>query len=65
MEFVQRLFLYLSVLALAGFLVGMFRPWIMLWWEDVQNRKKVLKVYGTVAALSYALYWAVHLIKTI
>ena len=65
MDFVQRFFLYLTVTALLGVMVGLFKPWIMLWWEDVQNRKKVIKVYGTAAIISYALYWALDLIQTV
>ena len=60
MEFLQRFFLYLTLLALMGLLIGLLKPWIMLWWEDSQNRKKVLKLYGTIALISYALYQALH-----
>lgn len=28
----------------------------MLWWEDVQNRKKVIKLYGGVAVLFFVIY---------
>ena len=56
MEFIQRLLLYLSLTALVGLSVGLFKPWIMLWWEDTQNRKKVLRLYGSVAVLTFALY---------
>lgn len=28
--------------------IGLFKPWVVLWWEDVQNRKKVLLLYGSV-----------------
>jgi hypothetical protein len=47
----------LSVTALVFMLYGLYKPWIMLWWEDVQNRRKVIKLYGSVALFSYALYW--------
>ena len=56
MEFVQRIFLYVSVTALLGLIVGLFRPWIVLWWEDTQNRKKVFQLYGAVAAVTYLIY---------
>jgi hypothetical protein len=29
----------------------------MLWWEDVQNRKKVIKLYGTTTLLFLVLYF--------
>jgi hypothetical protein len=37
--------------------IGLIKPWIMLWWEDVQNRRKVIRLYGTIACISYAVYW--------
>ena len=62
MEFLERLFLYASITAVTCMVAGLFKPWIMLWWEDTQNRKKVLKVYGTAAVITFALYWVVVLI---
>lgn len=62
MEFFQQVFLYLALTAAACLLVGLFRPWMMLWWEDTQNRKKVIKLYGVVALISFALYWLFVLI---
>ena len=62
MDFIQRFLLYLSFIALLCLIIGLFKPWLMLWWEDVQNRKKVIKVYGTAALISYALYWGLVLI---
>ena len=56
MEFIQRFFLYVTLTALVSLLIGLFKPWITVWWEDTQNRKKVLKVYGTVAVVSFILY---------
>ena len=63
MDFIQRFFLFMSVTALGCLVLGLFKPWMMLWWEDVQNRKKVIKVYGTAAVVSYALYWSLILIR--
>jgi hypothetical protein len=62
MEFLQQLLLYVSFTALLFLVIGLFKPWVMLWWEDVQNRRKVIKVYGLVALISYALHWGVGLI---
>lgn len=62
MDFIHRFFLYLSLTSLLCLIVGLLKPWMMLWWEDVQNRKKVIKVYGTAAFISYALYWTLVLI---
>lgn len=62
MEFLQRLFLYASLTAAICTVAGLFKPWVMLWWEDTQNRKKVLKIYGTAAVVTFALYWVTLLI---
>ena len=62
MEFVQRFFLYLSLAALVCLIAGLFKPWVMLWWEDTQNRKKVFKVYGTAAFIAGVIYLILLLI---
>ncbi|MBN8576253.1 MAG: hypothetical protein KF775_05695 [Cyclobacteriaceae bacterium] len=51
--------LFILLLALTAFLflvIGLIKPWLMLWWEDVQNRMKVIKLYGTVALLFLIFY---------
>jgi hypothetical protein len=60
MTFARQLALYIAITALIFLIIGLFKPWIMLWWEDVQNRRKVIKVYGTVAAVAYSLYWVLY-----
>jgi hypothetical protein len=62
MEFIQRFFLYMTLTAILCLVIGLFQPWMMLWWEDVQNRTKVIKVYGSVALISYAVYWGLFLV---
>ncbi len=62
MEFIQRFFLYVTLTATFCLAIGLFQPWIMLWWEDIQNRRRVIKVYGLVAIISYAVYWGLFLI---
>jgi len=61
MEFFRHLLLYIGVASMACLVAGLYRPWIMLWWEDVQNRRKVIRLYGAVAALSISLYWILGL----
>lgn len=56
MEFAHRLFLFIAITALIFLLIGLYKPWVMLWWEDVQNRRKVLWLYGSVAVVSFVLY---------
>ncbi|MCA4897486.1 MAG: hypothetical protein ING88_01805 [Cytophagales bacterium] len=42
--------------------LGLFKPWLMLWWEDVQNRMKVIKLYGSIAAVFFLIYWVLGII---
>ncbi|QOI96769.1 MAG: hypothetical protein HRU69_04355 [Flammeovirgaceae bacterium] len=57
MEQVRFFFLLLTMACLLFLTIGLFKPWLMLWWEDVQNRRKIIKVYGLAALICYALYW--------
>jgi uncharacterized membrane protein len=61
MELVQLFFLLLTATSLLFLAVGLVRPWAMLWWEDEQNRRKVIKVYGSTALVCYTAYWVVRL----
>jgi hypothetical protein len=56
MVFVGQLFLFLAIASAASLLMGLFKPWMMLWWEDVQNRKKVIRLYGSISICSFVLY---------
>ena len=61
MQFVRMVFLLVSLTSLIFMAVGLYKPWVMLWWEDVQNRRKVIKLYGSVAIISYGIYWGIFL----
>ena len=61
-EIVRLFFLLLAAAGLIFLVIGLFRPWAMLWWEDVQNRRKVIKVYGTVTLICYVVYWILYFI---
>jgi hypothetical protein len=61
--YVRLLFYYLTLVSLLFILIGLWRPWVMLWWEDMSNRRKVVKVYGTIALIFYTLYWAAKLFE--
>lgn len=50
----------ISLTALLFLLIGLYKPWVMLWWEDVQNRRKVIRLYGLVSVSSYAVYWILY-----
>lgn len=62
MAFVQQLCLYISITSFIFLLIGIYKPWVMLWWEDIQNRRKVFKIYGIIAVVSFALYWVIGLL---
>lgn len=62
MEHVHRFFLYLSLIAMLCLMVGLFKPWVMLWWEDTQNRKKVIRIYGTATIIALVIYLITQLI---
>ncbi|MGE0770474.1 MAG: hypothetical protein AB7K37_02095 [Cyclobacteriaceae bacterium] len=52
-----RLFLLLfSISCFLFLIIGLIKPWVMLWWEDVQNRKKIIQVYGTLALVFFVAY---------
>jgi hypothetical protein len=57
MEFIQQLLFYISITSLVFLLMGLYKPWVMLWWEDVQNRRKVIRLYGSITVVSYFVGW--------
>jgi hypothetical protein len=63
MDNVRLFFLLMSLASLMFMVAGLFKPWLLLWWEDVQNRRKVIKVYGSAALMSYVVYLILLLVK--
>jgi len=54
----ESLALGLKIFSIFTFLmlaIGLFKPWIVLWWEDIQNRLKVIKIYGVGGILTWLL----------
>ena len=47
----KLIILILMFIFLLFTLLGMVKPWYVLWWLDHQNRLKVLKYYGGLAIL--------------
>jgi len=37
-------------------MIGFYKPYLIVWWEDIQNRRKVLKVYGGSTVLFFIIY---------
>lgn len=64
MYYVRLLFLLISLTSFLFMILGLIKPWIMLWWEDVQNRKKVIQLYGTSGVLFLIIYFALILIES-
>lgn len=61
MYYVRLLFLLISLTSFLFMILGLIKPWIMLWWEDVQNRKKVIQLYGTSGMLFLIIYFALKI----
>jgi len=53
---VKLLCSFVSLASLLFLCLCLIKPWMMLWWEDVQNRRKVIKIYGSVAIVFYLIY---------
>ncbi len=64
MYYVRLLFLLISFTSFLFMIIGLIKPWIMLWWEDVQNRKKVIQLYGTSGLLFLIIYFALILFES-
>ncbi len=62
MENVRLLVYFLTLASVLFLLIGLFKPWVMLWWEDVQTRRKILKVYGTSAIIFFIIYQILQLL---
>ncbi|MEY4931609.1 MAG: hypothetical protein RI909_2333 [Bacteroidota bacterium] len=56
MYYLRLLILLLSLTSFLFMMLGLIKPWMMLWWEDVQNRKKVIKLYGTSGLFFLIVY---------
>jgi len=56
MKEVDLFFLFLTITSLGLFIGGLYKPWAVLWWEDVQNRRKVIQVYGTATLLALTTF---------
>jgi len=62
MEFIQQVLRYLAVVAAFLLVVGLYKPWVVLWWEDKQNRKKVIRLYGGVTGFALLSWWVLNII---
>jgi len=60
MYYVRLLILYLGLAGTLFLLIGLYKPWAVLWWEDTQNRKKVIQVYGTLTLIFFIAYYVLQ-----
>ncbi|WP_017730192.1 hypothetical protein [Nafulsella turpanensis] len=37
-------------------LLGLWRPWVVLWWLEYQNRLRVIKYYGSIMTVAGILW---------
>ncbi len=56
MRYVELFVILLIGTSVLFLIIGLFRPWAMLWWEDEQNRMKVIKAYGSLTILFSLVY---------
>jgi len=61
---IRLLILFLTLTSLLFLAIGMIKPWMLLWWEDTQNRRKVLTVYGALALFFYLIYLILYFMPT-
>jgi hypothetical protein len=59
MYYLELFILLLTLTCILFLIIGLVKPWAMLWWEDVQNRSKVLRVYGSLAIVFFLTYHAI------
>jgi hypothetical protein len=55
--------LFLGAACSIFLIIGLIKPWAMLWWEDVQNRKKVIAVYGTLSLIFFLAYYSLKFFR--
>jgi uncharacterized membrane protein YjgN (DUF898 family) len=61
MQYVELLILFLTLTCVLFLIIGLIKPWAMLWWEDTQNRSKVIRIYGSLSIISGLVYYAIKI----
>jgi hypothetical protein len=52
----KTIFLLIGISASVMMLVGLYKPYVMLWWKDVQTRRMVIRLYGSIALAGFLIY---------
>lgn len=58
----QVIYLFLRILFWLNLLLlvlGLWRPWVVLWWMASQNRLKVIQYYGSSLLVLLVLSWLI------
>ena len=42
-------FKILSAFSFLLMVIGLYKPWVVLWWEDTQHRLKAIRLYGSIS----------------
>ena len=37
-------------------ITGLFKPYALLWWQEVQTRRMVIRLYGRIAIVCFTAY---------
>ncbi|MCH7512343.1 MAG: hypothetical protein IH947_00105 [Bacteroidetes bacterium] len=53
--FISLGFKILSILSFIMLIAGLYKPWMVLWWEDRQYRLKVIKLYGITGIVCWLI----------
>jgi hypothetical protein len=64
MEWIESFLLFIGTMGLIFLLIGLYKPWIMLWWREKQNRRQIINLYGAIALLSFLIYTAIRFART-
>ncbi len=59
MYYLELFIILLTLTCVLFLIIGLVKPWAMLWWEDVQTRSMVLKVYGSLAIIFLLVYYSI------
>jgi hypothetical protein len=63
MALFHRFFAFSAILAFLLLLTGLYKPWVVLGWMARQNRMGVIRLYGSILALSIAGYLAIDVLN--
>lgn len=56
MSYWKGFFLSLATMAALSLLIGLYRPWVVLWWMERQNRLRVFRLYGSIGLIAFLIY---------